>query len=77
MQPRYVIVPALPKDKDHYRRGVRIYATTACDGFDIYDNMEKIRLQFHFQNRRDAESQCSSLNASDATCFPILRTKED
>ncbi|GAI27049.1 unnamed protein product [marine sediment metagenome] len=44
MQPRFVIVPAVPIEGESFRIGNRFYAATTSGGFDIYDNQEKERL---------------------------------
>lgn len=62
MQPRFVIVPALPVEKDSFRRGARFFANTTCGGFDLYDNQEKIRLKLSLQSRPDAEAECVRRN---------------
>ena len=76
MQPRYVIVPALPKDKNQSQRGAIPHSVPNYDGFDIYDNVEKHRMEFNFESRAAAEPQCTKLNNRDATTCPILRTRE-
>ena len=65
MQPRYVIVPALPKDKNQSQRGVNPQSAPNSEGFDIYDNVEKLRMEFHFESRAAAELQCTKLNNRD------------
>ncbi|WP_085678045.1 MULTISPECIES: hypothetical protein [unclassified Pseudomonas] len=62
MQPRFVIVPAVPIEKQSFRIGSRYYAATVCGGFDIYDNQEKERLKPSYPSKTDAEVQCRSLN---------------
>jgi hypothetical protein len=62
MQPRFVIVPAVPIEKESFRVGSRYYAATVCGGFDIYDNLAKERLKPSYPNRTDAELQCHRMN---------------
>ncbi|MEN5300905.1 MULTISPECIES: hypothetical protein [unclassified Pseudomonas] len=62
MQPRFVIVPAVPIEKQSLRIGTRDYAATVCGGFDIYDNQEKERLKPSYPSKADAEVQCRNLN---------------
>ncbi|WDY60408.1 hypothetical protein [Pseudomonas sp. PSKL.D1] len=62
MQPRFVIVPAVPIEKESFRFGSRYYAATACGGFDIYDNEAKERLKPSYPSRTDAEMQCRQMN---------------
>ncbi|APO82382.1 MULTISPECIES: hypothetical protein [Pseudomonas] len=62
MQPRFVIVPAVPIEKESFRVGSRYYAATVCGGFDIYDNQAKERLKPSYPSRTDALMQCEQLN---------------
>ncbi|MFJ2983051.1 MULTISPECIES: hypothetical protein [unclassified Pseudomonas] len=62
MQPRFVIVPAVPIERDAFRVGARYYAATVCGGFDIYDNQAKERLTPSYPSKVDAEVQCRQLN---------------
>lgn len=62
MQTRFVIVPAVPIEKESFRVGSRYYATTVCGGFDIYDNHAKERLKPSYRSRTDAQVQCEELN---------------
>ncbi|GLO14687.1 hypothetical protein PPUJ20028_32700 [Pseudomonas putida] len=77
MQPRFVIVPAVPVEGESFRIGNRFYATTTSGGFDIYDNQEKQRLRRGFVNKSQAAAACDLMNAESrnpAEQFPILRT---
>jgi len=62
MQTRFVIVPAVPIEKESFRVGSRYYAATVCGGFDIYDNQAKERLTPSYPSRTDAQVQCEQLN---------------
>ncbi|BBH46211.1 hypothetical protein [Pseudomonas sp. KU43P] len=62
MQPRFVIVPAVPIEKESFRIGSRYYAATVCGGFDIYDNHAKERLKPSYPSKTAAELQCQRLN---------------
>jgi len=62
MQTRFVIVPAVPIEKESFRVGSRYYAATVCGGFDIYDNHAKERLKPSYRSRTDAQVQCEQLN---------------
>ncbi|MFV3383277.1 hypothetical protein [Pseudomonas sp. NY15354] len=78
MQSRFVIVPAIPKDQDSFRVGVRFYATTVSDGFDIYDNQDKIRIKRGFSSRAAAEQECARMNAESGNpgeLFPLPRVE--
>lgn len=77
MQPRFVIVPAVPIEGESFQIGNRFYAATTSGGFDIYDNQEKERLKRGFANKSDAASECDKMNAASRNpeeLFPLLRT---
>lgn len=77
MQPRYVVVPALPVEVESFRVAERSYTFTTSGGFDIYDNQEKTRLKLGFSNRTEAQDACARMNAESRDPeqrFPILRT---
>lgn len=61
MRPRFVVVPAMPMEKPYLERGVRFYSGL-CTGFDLYDNVEKLRLKPTFNLRADAEAECLRRN---------------
>lgn len=62
MQPRFVIVPAVPIEKERVYTAVRMYTGAAFGGFDIYDTLEKNRLTPSYPTRADAESECARRN---------------
>ncbi|MGY4527273.1 hypothetical protein [Pseudomonas sp. TE21394] len=62
MQPRFVIVPAVPIEKESFHLGGRYYAATVCGGFDIYDNQAKERLKPSYPSRTDAQVHCEQMN---------------
>ncbi|MEG0858625.1 MAG: hypothetical protein RSG92_27685 [Pseudomonas sp.] len=68
MQPRFVIVPAVPIEEKSFRSGVRFYATTVSGGFDIYDNVKKLRLKPSFASKAEAEEQCREMTAELSWC---------
>lgn len=77
MQPRFVIVPAVPIEGESFQVGNRFYAVTTSGGFDIYDNQEKERRKFGFVNRSEAVAMCDKMNAESRNpeeLFPLLRT---
>ncbi|HEN8714057.1 TPA: hypothetical protein U8203_004570 [Pseudomonas putida] len=77
MQPRFVVVPAVPIEGESFQIGNRFYAFTTSGGFDIYDNQEKERLKFGFTNRSEAAATCDKMNADSRNpeeLFPMLRT---
>ncbi|KIY40650.1 MULTISPECIES: hypothetical protein [Pseudomonas] len=78
MQPRFVIVPAVPIEGECFQIGNRFYAATTSGGFDIYDNQEKERLKRGFINRSEACAACDKMNAearNPEELFPLLRTE--
>ncbi|MFT4456487.1 hypothetical protein [Pseudomonas sp. RTCS2] len=77
MQPRFVIVPAVPIENESFQVGNRFYAATTSGGFDIYDNQEKVRLNRGFPSRSAGEVECNRMNAecrNPSERFPVLRT---
>jgi hypothetical protein len=62
MPPRFVVIPAIPKEMGAIRQGARFYCNTAPTGFDIYDNDEKRRLKKDYPSRGEAETECLQLN---------------
>ena len=62
MPPTFVIVPAVPIEKESFRIASRYYAATVSGGFDIYDNLAKERLKPSYPSRTDAQMQCERMN---------------
>ncbi|MBP2261835.1 hypothetical protein J2W83_003334 [Pseudomonas hunanensis] len=62
MRPRFVVVPAVPTEKHSHQRGSFFDTKVAVTGFDLYDNVEKLRLTPTFNRRADAEAECSRRN---------------
>ncbi|WP_230385043.1 MULTISPECIES: hypothetical protein [Pseudomonas] len=78
MQPRFVIVPAIPLENESFQIGNRFYAATSSAGFDIYDNQEKTRLKRGFSSRTLAIAECEKLindSRNPSELFPVLRTE--
>ncbi|WJM54473.1 hypothetical protein QUC26_04695 [Pseudomonas asiatica] len=78
MQPRFVLVPAVPVDNHSFRVGTRFYAETASVGFYIYDNQNKVRLKHQFPTRQEGVAACAKMNAEARNpdeLFPILRAE--
>lgn len=76
MQKRFVIVPAVPIDKECFQSGSRYYAATVSGGFDIYDNQQKLRLKPSYSTRSLAEAACEQLNGECSNpneLFPFIR----
>lgn len=77
MQPRFVIVPAVPIVKDSIQSSSPFYAPPTWGKFDIYDNQEKLRLKPSFSGRAAAEAACTRMNSDSGkpdSLFPLPRT---
>ena len=61
--PRFVTVPAVPKETGSMRIGSRFYCTTGPIGFNIYDCEAQCRLPDCYPGRGDADDACQRLNA--------------
>ncbi|BBT41018.1 MULTISPECIES: hypothetical protein [Pseudomonas] len=78
MQPRFVIVPAVPIEGESFHIGNRFYSNTTSGGFDIYDNQEKERLKRGFADKSVASIACDKMNADSRNpeeLFPLLRSE--
>ncbi|MFZ5935337.1 hypothetical protein ACOKS3_10905 [Pseudomonas sp. HS6-2] len=78
MQTRFVIVPAVPIEKESFQAGSRFYAATISGGFDIYDNQEKLRLKPSYSTRSLAEAARVKFNdecRNPDELFPFLRVE--
>ena len=78
MQTRFVIVPAVPIEKETFQSGSRFYAATVSGGFDIYDNQEKLRLKPSYATKSLAEAARAKLNSecrNPDELFPFLRVE--
>lgn len=62
MLPRFVLVPALPFDRETSRFGMRCYTQALSSEFDIYDNREKVRLKMGYPDRAAGEKACAKMN---------------
>ena len=62
--PRFVVVPAVPKETGSMRIGSRFYCTTAPIDFNIYDSEARCRLPDTFPDRGDADKACKQLNTA-------------
>ncbi|HDS1733241.1 hypothetical protein [Pseudomonas sp. BP8] len=61
MQTRFVVVPAVPREKELFPRRTG-FPTALSDGYDLYDTQEKIRLSFNYSTRAEAEYECEYRN---------------
>ncbi|MFQ6575179.1 hypothetical protein [Pseudomonas sp. UM16] len=71
MLSRFVVVPAVPIEKESFRIGNRFYAETVSGGFDIYDNKEKKRLKPSYLKKYDAEVVCELKNKESYCTYEI------
>ena len=62
MNPRFVVVPAIPVETETVREGGRFYCKTAPIEFNLYDNQDKQRLAPNYPSRQQAEDECQRLN---------------
>lgn len=75
MQPRFVLVPAVPIERESFHVGARYYAQTVSCGFDVYDNREKVRLKKGYPDRAAGDKACAKMNEESrdpAELFPRL-----
>lgn len=61
MQTRFVVVPAVPLQKEVYPRRLGFPAALG-EGYDLYDTLEKVRLSVNFPTRAQAEFECACRN---------------
>lgn len=76
MQPRFVIVPAVPVEKEAILFESRFYAVTVPGGFDSHDNQKKLRLEPSYLTKTLAEAARARLSSecrNPDELFPILR----
>ena len=62
MLPRFVIVPAVAISKDSFLPVSRVYTSLLSDGYDIYDNLAKLRLKPSYQCKGAADIECAKMN---------------
>ena len=60
--PRFVAVPAVPKETGSMRIGSRFYCTTGLIGFNVYDSEARCRLPDCYSTRDEANEACKQLN---------------
>ncbi|MFK3819726.1 hypothetical protein ACI2KG_24570 [Pseudomonas sp. NPDC089407] len=61
MQTRFVVVPAVPMQKEVYPRRLGFPAALG-EGYDLYDTHDKVRLSLNFSTRAQAEFECVCRN---------------
>jgi len=62
MQTRFVVVPAVPLEKELFPRRIG-FPSSLAPGFDLYDTCDKVRLNFNFPTRAEAEYECALRNS--------------
>ncbi|WP_050437212.1 MULTISPECIES: hypothetical protein [unclassified Pseudomonas] len=63
MQTRFVVVPALPPEKDYLPRRAG-FPNTLGKGYDLYDTLDKLRLTLNFATRAEADYACACRNGA-------------
>ncbi|WP_433690822.1 hypothetical protein [Pseudomonas monteilii] len=66
MQTRFVVVPAVPLQKEIYPRRHGFPAVLG-EGYDLYDTQDKMRLSLNFPTRAAAEFECLCRNRCPGT----------
>lgn len=71
MIPRFVLVPAVQAERRSQGSGFHVQSKSHLGRFDIYDNQEKVRLAYGFQDKTVAETACTKMNLeANDTNFP-------
>ncbi len=61
MQTRFVVVPALPPEKEYLQRCAG-FPKVLGKGYDLYDTLDKLRLTLNFPTRAEADHACACRN---------------
>ncbi|MFZ5936906.1 hypothetical protein BGP84_15440 [Pseudomonas putida] len=61
MQTRFVVVPALPQEKECLPR-LAGFPKALGNGYDLYDTIDKLRLVLNFSTRAEADYACACRN---------------
>ncbi|MEN4825687.1 hypothetical protein ABEH27_04125 [Pseudomonas sp. P39-UII1] len=64
MQTRFVVIPALPLQKELFPRRIGVPAALAA-GYDLYDTHCKMRLCLGYPTRAEADYQCMCRNSQE------------
>jgi hypothetical protein len=59
MQTRFVVIPAMPQEKELFPRHIGV-PVVLCAGYDLYDTHGKTRLVLNYPTRAEAEYACAS-----------------
>lgn len=62
MQTRFVVIPAMPGEKEQFPRRVGVHAALGA-GYDLYDTHDKTRLVLNYPTGAEAEYDCASRNS--------------
>ncbi|MBK4994535.1 hypothetical protein IAE39_002709 [Pseudomonas sp. S37] len=65
MQTRFVVVPAVPMEKETFPRPIG-YTGASGAGFDLYDTHCKIRLALNCPTRAEADYECARRNGQNS-----------
>jgi len=64
MQTRFVVIPAMPQEKEQVPRRIGVPAALGA-GYDLYDTHGKTRLALNYPTRAEAEFDCASRNSQE------------
>ncbi|MBK4997981.1 hypothetical protein IAE37_000257 [Pseudomonas sp. S31] len=62
MQTRFVVVPAVPLEKELFPRRIGFPSGPGA-GYDLYDTRDKVRVNLNVATRAEAECECTLRNA--------------
>ncbi len=71
MQTRFVVIPALPQEREHFPRRIGVPAAIGA-GYDLYDTHGKTRLALNYPTRAEAEYDCASRNSQEGALGSCL-----
>ncbi|MCE0882875.1 MULTISPECIES: hypothetical protein [Pseudomonas putida group] len=64
MQTRFVVIPAMPQEKEQFPRRIGVPAVLGA-GYDLYDTHGKTRLVLNYPTQAEAEYACASRNSQE------------
>ncbi|MGK0149688.1 hypothetical protein [Pseudomonas putida] len=71
MQTRFVVIPAMPQERERFPRRMGVPAAIGA-GYDLYDTLGKTRLALNYSTKAEAEYECASRNSQEGasgSCF--------
>ncbi|MBH3372422.1 hypothetical protein [Pseudomonas juntendi] len=71
MQTRFVVIPAVPQEKEHFPRRIGVPPAISA-GYDLYDTLGKTHLALNYHTRAEAEYECASRNSQEGTVGKCL-----